>query len=371
MGDRDVIFNSGLYSKVRTLRWENNALKLVDQRKLPFKEVYVYCRTAGSLAKAIKDMVVRGAPAIGVAAAYGVVLAALKYKGKIKENFKIYMDGNIKMLAETRPTAINLFWALDRMKNVISGCTGCEVGEIKERLAEEAMKIEKQDLEINLEISQNGKEVFKETGKKIKILTHCNAGALATSGYGTALGVIKSLNREGRLANVIVDETRPFLQGARLTSWELYQEKIPFFVISDNMAGYFMAKGEVDAVIVGADRIALNGDTANKIGTLSLSVLAHFYNIPFYIAAPISTVDLNMRTGSDIPIEYRDEKEVRTISGINIIPEYMPVKNPAFDVTPAGNITAIITEEGVIYPPFRDKFVRIFRNKNFNIESGV
>jgi methylthioribose-1-phosphate isomerase len=371
MGNRDVILNNKLRGKVRTLKWENNELKLIDQRKLPFKEAYVSCKSAESVASAIKNMIVRGAPAIGVSAAYGVVLAALKYRGKDKESFKIYMNENMKMLADTRPTAINLFWALERMKKVISECSNCDVFEIKEKLAEEAGEIEREDLEINLKISGNGKNVFKKTDRKIKVLTHCNAGALATSGYGTALGVIKSLNEEGMLASVIVDETRPFLQGARLTSWELHQEGIPFFIIADNMAGYFMAEKEIDAVIVGADRIALNGDTANKIGTLNLSILALFYNIPFYVAAPLSTVDVKTKTGRDIPIEYRNEREIRTISGINIIPEFMPVKNPAFDVTPADNITAIITEEGVIYPPFMDEFVRIFMNKNINIESGV
>ncbi len=371
MGDRDLISNSEAQSRVKTLIWENNVLKLVDQRKLPFRETYINCRSAENVARAIKDMVVRGAPAIGVAAAYGVALAALRYGGKSKKEFKSYINKSLKILEETRPTAANLFWALDRMRGALSRHVGLGIDETREKVIEEAREIEREDLEINFKLSRNGIKIFKETGKKIKILTHCNAGALATSGYGTAIGVIKSLNKEGRLASVIVDETRPFLQGARLTSWELYQEEIPFFIISDSMAGYFMSKKEVDAVIVGADRIALNGDTANKIGTLSLSILARFYHIPFYVAAPISTIDIKIKTGDDIPIEQRDEREVREISGKTIIPEFMPVKNPAFDVTPADNVTAIITERGLIYPPYKDKFIKIFGNKNLNIESGV
>ena len=354
-------------SSVCTLRWENNFLKLIDQRKLPFKEIYISCKSVESIADAIKNMVVRGAPAIGVTAAYGVALAALKFKGKDKKKFFNHINKSIKMLAKTRPTAVNLFWALDRMKRILSESKNLKINEIKEKLVKEAIEIEKQDLEINWKIGRNGKEIFKEIcgeNKKIKILTHCNAGALATSGYGTALAVIRSLNEEGRVANVIIGETRPFLQGARLTAWELYQEEIPFFIISDNMAGYFMAKGEVDAVLVGADRIALNGDTANKIGTLSLSILAGFYRIPFYVAAPVSTVDIKVESGDNIPIEHRDKRELREISGKVIVPEFMPVENPAFDVTPADNITAIITERGIIYPPYKENIAKIFKDKS-------
>ena len=350
-------------SEVRTLLWEKSALKLIDQRKLPFEEVYVSCKSADSVAKAIKDMVVRGAPAIGVAAGYGVALAALKFSGEDKKKFEDYINEKIKLLSGARPTAVNLFWALDRMKKVLASYKNLEVEKIKDRLIEEAEEIEKQDLEINLKIGQNGKKIFDNATCKIKILTHCNAGTLATSGYGTALGVIRSLDTEGKVANVIVDETRPFLQGARLTAWELCHEKIPFFIISDNMAGHFMSIGEVDAVLVGADRIASNGDTANKIGTLSLSILARYYRIPFYIAAPISTVDIKIESGDNIPIEYRDKKEVREILGKTIIPEFMAVKNPAFDVTPAENITAIITEEEVIYPPYKKNVGKIFKSK--------
>lgn len=350
-------------SKVCTLLWEKSVLKLIDQRKLPFEEVYVSCKSADSVVKAIKDMVVRGAPAIGVAAGYGVALAALKFSGEDKEKFADYINKNIKLLSGARPTAVNLFWALDRMKKILTSDKNLEVEKIKDRLIEEAKEIEKQDLEINWKIGQNGKKIFDKATGKIKILTHCNAGALATSGYGTALAVIRSLDAEGKVANVIVDETRPFLQGARLTAWELHQEEIPFFIISDNMAGYFMSIGEVDTVLVGADRIASNGDAANKIGTLSLSILARYYRIPFYVAAPISTVDIKIESGDNIPIEYRDEKEVREVLGKIIIPEFMAVENPAFDVTPAENITAIITEEGVIYPPYKKNIGKIFKSK--------
>ena len=246
------------------------------------------------------------------------------------------------------------------MKKLISGMSGLDANTIRERIVEEAEKIEKEDLEINYMLGDNGLKAFEGTGPGLKILTHCNAGALAASGYGTALAVIRSLHKAGRIANVIVDETRPFLQGARLTAWELHQEKIPFFIITDNMAGYFMSKAEVDAVIVGADRIAANGDSANKIGTLSLSVLAGYYGIPFYIVAPVSTIDINTADGGLIPIEERNGREVREVLGKTIIPEYMQVRNPAFDIAPADNITAIITEVEVIYPPFDKNIKKIF-----------
>ncbi len=363
MGGGDIDSRYPVESRARTLKWERYALKLIDQRKLPFKKIYVTCKSAESVANAIKDMVVRGAPAIGVAAGYGIALAALKFKGKNKEKFISHINESIKLLSGARPTAVNLFWALDRMKKVLASSRNLEVDGIKNRLIEEAIGIEKQDLEINWKIGQNGEKIFEEVNSKIKILTHCNAGALATSGYGTALAVIRSLSAKGKIANVIVDETRPFLQGARLTAWELHQEKIPFFIISDNMAGYFMSRGDVDAVLVGADRIASNGDTANKIGTLSLSILAGYYRIPFYVAAPISTVDIKIKSGDNIPIEYRDKKEVREVLGKVIIPKFMAVENPAFDVTPAGNITAIITESGVIYPPYKKNIGKIFKSK--------
>jgi len=348
---------------VSTLKWERPVLKLIDQRKLPFEEVYFECKNAGEVSEAIKEMVVRGAPAIGIVAAYGAAIAALDFKGSKKDDFLSHMDEKISDLSKTRPTAVNLFWALDRMKKIIIDNDTADIGSIKEKLILEAEKIEEEDLRINYRLGDNGLKVFESRSGKVKILTHCNAGALATSGYGTALAVVRSLHRAGKIENVIVDETRPFLQGARLTAWELYQEKIPFFIISDNMAGYYMSKGEVDAVIVGADRIAANGDSANKIGTLGLSILAKHYSIPFYIVAPVSTIDINTKTGEDIPIEERDGKEVREVLGKAIIPEYMPVRNPAFDVAKAENITAIITEDGAIFPPFDKKIRKIFDSR--------
>ena len=347
-------------SKVCTMLWERPVLKLIDQRKLPFEEVYFECKSVEDIGEAIVEMVVRGAPAIGVTAAYGIAIAALSFDGSGKDAFIEHLYKSIEYLSKTRPTAVNLFWALDRMKKLISGISGLDTRAITERIVEEAEEIEDDDLKINYMLGDNGLKVFEGSGSRLKILTHCNAGALATSGYGTALAVIRSLHKAKRIENVIVDETRPFLQGARLTAWELHQEKIPFFIISDNMAGYFMSKGEVDAVIVGADRIAANGDSANKIGTLSLSILAKNYGIPFYIVAPLSTIDINTADGSLIPIEERNEKEVREVLGKAIIPEYMKVRNPAFDVAPADNITGIITEAGAIYPPFDKNIKKIF-----------
>jgi methylthioribose-1-phosphate isomerase len=359
-------------SNVKTLIWDNISLKLIDQRKLPFEEIYVDCITADDVGLAIKDMVVRGAPAIGVAAAYGAALAAKQYTGNDESGFITFLNAKLKMLGNTRPTAVNLFWAINRMKGIVeraisrgnaySSDDGL-INAIKDSLAVEAQNIEREDQEINLRLGKNGASIFSAKVEKLKILTHCNAGALATAGYGTALGVIRSLHSDGKVENVIVDETRPYLQGARLTAWELYREKIPFFVISDNMSGYFMSKGMVDIVIVGADRVAANGDAANKIGTLSVSILAKYFNIPFYIAAPVSTIDINTIDGTKIPIEQRDDSEVREISGKRIIPDYIPVANPSFDVTPNENISAIITERGVIYSPFKENIKRIVEKR--------
>lgn len=360
MGDGDLKRSGS--KNVRTLIWNNKILKLIDQRKLPFKEIYVNCKTSDEVGIAIKDMVVRGAPAIGVAAGYGAALAAIEFKGKNRLAFINHLKSSIGMLSKTRPTAINLFWALDRMNKVINKNSNLAINQIRKLIIGEAENIEEEDLLINYRLSENGKSIFTNSRKKLKILTHCNAGALATSGYGTALGVIRSLNCADKVKNVIVDETRPYLQGARLTAWELYREKIPFFVITDNMSGYFMSEGEVDIVIVGADRIAANGDCANKVGTMSISIMAKYFDIPFYIAAPLSTIDMNTKNGSEIPIEQRCEDEVRKMLGKTIIPEYMPVRNPAFDVTQNQNITAIITEKGIIYPPFKENIKKIFKH---------
>ena len=348
-------------SGVRTLVWDGKSLKLIDQRELPFKKIYINCSSTEQVAGAIKDMVVRGAPAIGVTAAYGAAIAAAEFSGSDKDEFLSHMENSIKILSGARPTAVNLFWALDRMKKILYESKHLTVDEIKQKLLDRAKKIEEEDLSINYRIGKNGKDIFSKNKNKLKVLTHCNAGALATSGYGTALAVVRSLHSAGKIENVIVDETRPYLQGARLTAWELYQEKIPFFIITDNMAGYFMSKKMVDAVIVGADRVASNGDSANKIGTLSISILAKYYDIPFYIAAPKSTIDTGICSGGDIPIEERKPSEIREVMGTRIIPDYMPVRNPSFDVTPSENITAIITEEDVVYPPFGKNLAQLMK----------
>lgn len=347
-------------SKVQTLIWDGNSLKLIDQRKLPFIKEYVVCDSYEKVGKAIKDMVVRGAPAIGVAAAYGVAIAGIQYEGLSDREFFESIEKAISFLASARPTAVNLFWALKKMKEVLCKNKQHEIKDIKKKLIDEAKRIEIEDIDTNKKIGENGIEAFKDFKCKVKILTHCNAGALATAGYGTALGVIRSLASCGKIAHVVVDETRPYLQGARLTAWELKEEKIPFFIITDNMAAYMMSKGEVDSVVVGADRIASNGDSANKIGTLGLSILAGYYKIPFFVAAPVSTIDINAKDGSQISIEERDGKEVREIMGKKIINEDMPVRNPSFDVTPAKNISAIISEKCVMKPPFDTSIGKLF-----------
>ena len=346
--------------RVKTLIWDKKSLRLIDQRKLPFKKIYVKCRTAEDVSSAIRDMVVRGAPAIGVTAAYGAALAAVEYKSGNKNEFIKFVLDSIDLISRARPTAVNLFWSLQRMKKIVLSSVHLPINEIRNKLIKEAELIEREDYEINYRLGENGAKIFNRSKKRLKILTHCNAGALATAGYGTALGVIRSLYNLKKVENVIIDETRPYLQGARLTAWELYQEGIPFFVIADNMSGYFMAKGDVDIVVVGADRVAANGDTANKIGTLSLSILAKYYSLPFYIAAPISTIDLATKNGNAILIEYRNAEEVRQIFGKKIIPDYMHVSNPAFDVTPNENITAIITEKAVVNPPFTENIKKLF-----------
>lgn len=357
---------------VKTLMWDGAALKLIDQRKLPFEEIYIECSSAEEVSGAIRDMVVRGAPAIGVAAAYGVALAAL---GCINNTdiaaFASFMQSRIELLAASRPTAVNLFWALERMKNIIDKETAMpqsfspnghteKIRSIISLIIKEAEKIEKEDVKINRDIGNNIFSIYKKSSAKYSILTHCNAGSLATAGYGTALGVIRSLKGASMVKEVLVDETRPYLQGARLTAWELYREKIPFFVITDNMAAYFMSRGDVDMVVVGADRIAANGDTANKIGTLGVSILAKYYKVPFYVAAPVSTIDINTPFGESIPIEQRPEDEVRAVCGKTVMPGYIPVKNPSFDVTPNDNITAIITEKGAVFAPFAENIKSLF-----------
>jgi methylthioribose-1-phosphate isomerase len=339
---------------MKHFEFENDKLIVLDQRKLPFEKEYFVCSTYQDVYIAIKDMIIRGAPLIGIVAAYGVVLGFREIIEKNLESNKIYEI--IKYLASSRPTAVNLFWALERMKKVFEDARNFSQNQIYSVLLDEARKIEDEDKSINKKIGEHGNTLIKEVAN---ILTHCNAGALATGGYGTALGVIREAHFTGKNIHVYVDETRPYLQGARLTAFELSEDGIPNTVICDNMAGYLMKLGKIDCVIVGADRIALNGDTANKIGTYSLSVLAKHHGIPFYIAAPVSTIDFNIKSGAEIPIEERNEEEIRFFNGKKIVPDESKVFNPAFDVTPAENITAIITEKGVVFPPFEENISKL------------
>ncbi len=334
---------------ITPLTYEKGKVKLIDQTKLPQKEEVIETCDYQEICKAIKKLAVRGAPAIGVAAAYGVVLGVneLTSKEKLKEQF----DQIVKELKDTRPTAVNLEWALTRMREVFEKNSRKSLDQIKNLLLQEADRIKTEDVEINRRIGRQGAKLIEENDT---VLTHCNAGVLATAGYGTALGVIRAAFDEGKMIQVLVDETRPLLQGARLTAWELEKEGIPYRLITDNMAGYFMSKGEVNRVVVGADRIAANGDTANKIGTYSLAVLADYHHIPFYVAAPISTIDFPIKSGNQIPIEERPPEEVTHFNGQLVTPEGTKAKNPAFDVTPNELISCIITEKGVLQKPFQN-----------------
>ena len=333
---------------VKTLEWKNDCVIMLDQRLLPVKEIYRVYRNYKEVAQAIRAMVVRGAPAIGVAAAMGVALGALKFKGK---NFDREFERILKVFAATRPTAVNLFWALERMRNVYSENRTAGVEAVKRRLKEAAQRIFAEDVAANQTLGKNGAQLL---GNAQRVMTHCNAGALATAGYGTALGVIRAMKESGTKVEVIADETRPFLQGARLTAWELKKEGIPVTLITDNSMGYVMQKGKVDVVIVGCDRVAANGDVANKIGTYPLAVLARRHGVPFYVAGPISSFDLKCRSGSEIPIEERDAKEVSHPFGRCVTPAGVRVLNPAFDVTPNDLVSAFITEKGIITPPYKE-----------------
>jgi len=332
-----------------TLYWDGNAVAILDQTKLPHREVYIRCRTYQHVADAIRKMKIRGAPAIGVAAALGIALGCLQTQTKNPRVFWSRFEKICHVMAQTRPTAFNLFWSIHKMRTAMASCDGLPLQETKSRLLMEARMILEEDIRINQQIGSNGANLIP---RGATVLTHCNAGALATAGYGTALGVIFSAWERGNPLTVMVGETRPFLQGSRLTTWELSQTGIPHVLITDNMAGHFMQKGEVQVVIVGADRIALNGDAANKIGTYTLSVLAREHGIPFYVAAPTSTIDPSIHSGDRIPIEERDHWEVTHILGKAVSPRETPARNPAFDITPARNITAIITERAVVRPPF-------------------
>jgi methylthioribose-1-phosphate isomerase len=331
---------------VETIQWTPEGVVMIDQTKLPREEVYVTCRDYQEVAQAIRSMVVRGAPAIGVAAAMGVALGALRADPQhLDDEFRTICD----TLAATRPTAVNLFWAIERMKRLYSDLRGQPVEKIRARLTEEAQRIREEDIAINRAIGRHGAPLVPD-GKTV--LTHCNAGALATAGYGTALGVIRAAREAGKNIDVFADETRPFLQGARLTAWELTEDGIPTTLITDNMAGHFMKAGRIGCVVVGADRIARNGDTANKIGTYSVAVLAKENGVPFYVAAPVSTLDLELASGEQIPIEQRPAAEVTHVFGVRVAPEGVGVENPAFDVTPHRYVTAIITERGVARAPY-------------------
>jgi len=330
-----------------TIAWENEAVVMIDQRQLPQKEVYVRLKSVEQVARAIENMTIRGAPAIGLAAAYGLALAVRQ--ARAGKNLSQAFEKAYERLWRTRPTARNLFWALDRMKTVFEKNQKQDLEALKEIMVAEARQMDEEDLAMNMKIGEYGQKLISSGDT---ILTHCNAGGLATAGYGTALGVIRAAVARGKKIKVLADETRPLLQGARLTCWELERAGIPVTLITDNMAGYLMKKGEISLIVVGADRIALNGDVANKIGTYSVAVLAREHHLPFYVAAPLSTFDFSLKTGAVIPIEERQPDEVRKIGGKLITVADLPVRNPAFDVTPAGLISAIITERSVLRPPF-------------------
>ena len=342
----------------KTIEWKNNMVVMIDQRLLPNEEVYRTYMDFLDVAEAVREMVIRGAPAIGVAAAMGIALGAIDIKSKERKEFVKQFNHICNVMAHTRPTAVNLFWAIDRMKRIVKENPKLGADELKERLVEEAKRICEEDIEINRQMGRHGSKLIKN---RATVLTHCNAGALATAGYGTALGVIRAAIEEGKKIKVFADETRPFLQGSRLTAWELMKDGIDTTLITDNMSGYIMKKGLIDAVIVGADRIAANGDVANKIGTYSVAVLAKEHKIPFYVAAPISTIDLKIKSGDSIPIEERDIREVTHVKNIPIAPNAVKVKNPAFDVTPNRLVTAIITEKGIARKPFGKSIGRLVR----------
>ncbi len=326
---------------------------MIDQTKLPRETVFVTCRNYEEVAEAIRSMVIRGAPAIGVAAAMGVAIGVSQAEpAKLDEEFRVICS----VLAATRPTAVNLFWGIERMKKKYASLRGRPAAEIAAALATEAQLVRTEDIEINRAMGVHGAALIPDV---CTVLTHCNAGALATAGYGTALGVIRAAVESGKKIDVFADETRPFLQGARLTAWELQQDGIPTTLITDNMAGHFMKAGRIGCVVVGADRIAGNGDVANKIGTYSVAVLAKENGVPFYVAAPISTLDLSLESGEQIPIEERSSREVTEVFGVPVAPVGIAVQNPAFDVTPNRYVTAIITEKGVARAPFGESLRRL------------
>jgi len=343
-----------------TLRFEGDAVVLLDQRRLPREEIYLRCSDVETLAQAIESLAVRGAPAIGCAAAFGVALAANTASARDLAALRSELAGAAERLARTRPTAVNLFWALARMRAALdAACAahGADVAQVRARLAAEAQAIHDEDVASCRAMGRHGLALVPEGAR---ILTHCNAGALATAGYGTALGVVRAAHEAGRRISVLADETRPFLQGARLTAWELARDGIPVTVVTDAMPGHLMRRGEIDLVVVGADRIAASGDVANKIGTYGLAVLAREHGIPFYVAAPRSTIDLATPSGDAIPIEERGHAEVARIGGVELLPEGVPVRHPAFDVTPSRLVTAIVTELGIVRAPYEPALRALF-----------
>ena len=338
---------------IETIQWTTEGVVMIDQTRLPVEELYVTCRNYREVAHAIRTMIIRGAPAIGVAAAMGVAIGVNQADAATLD---AAFEEICAELAGTRPTAVNLFWGIERMKRLYAGIRHLPFDEIRQRLIAEAQIVREEDIAINQAIGQHGAPLVPD-GKTV--LTHCNAGALATAGYGTALGVIRAAVAAGKKIDVFADETRPFLQGARLTVWELQHDSIPTTLITDNMAGHFLHSGRIGCVIVGADRIAANGDVANKIGTYGVAVLAKENNVPFYVAAPISTLDLSIPDGTHIPIEERDAREVTHVFGTQVAPTGTEVRNPAFDVTPNRYVTAIITEKGVARAPFGESLKRL------------
>jgi methylthioribose-1-phosphate isomerase len=350
---------------IKTVEWTDEGVRMLDQRILPTEEKYLMLRSYEEVADAIKKMVVRGAPAIGVSAAMGLALGAKQSVGTAIADLKYDFDYMCEVMAATRPTAVNLFWAIERMRDCFRRAKAetSDVEEVKQRLVREAQKLFHEDIESNRSLGRFGGELIPDGAT---VLTHCNAGALATAGdYGTALGVIRGARDAGKRVAVIADETRPFLQGSRLTAWELAKDEIPVTIITDNMAGHIMKQGKVDAVVVGADRIAANGDTANKIGTYMVAVLARQHDIPFYVAAPISTLDLTLASGEEIPIEERDAREVTHVRDHQLAPDGVEVHNPAFDVTPNELIAAIITDKGVARQPFTESLRKLVEARNF------
>ena len=351
----------------KTIEWTEDGVRMIDQLRLPSEEVYRTCRDYKEVAEAIRSMVIRGAPAIGVVAAMGIALGVKASAANTVAELRCEFDRVAETISSTRPTAVNLFWAVERMRKVFEAALVAEqanselsreaLARIQMRLVEEAQRILAEDIAVNQAIGKKGAQLLKDSAT---VLTHCNAGALATGGYGTALGVIRAAVAAGKDIRVFADETRPFLQGARLTAWELSKDGIPVTLITDSMAGHFMKQGQVNAVIVGADRIASNGDVANKIGTYTLAVLARENCIPFYVAAPLSTIDMTIGSGDEIPIEERSSAEVTHLAGVPIAPEDVQARHPAFDVTPHRYVTAIITERGIAREPYTESLKALF-----------